>query len=112
MQTATEIVSNAHLQDTEWGKRIIEADKLGGFSHDDELDSSEWLTCACGKSLTDIQIDDESCAPVDSELQARGLRLWHRVREDDVPGAAKTLVEIEERAMLLHLQSLDDEAYD
>lgn len=43
-----------NIEETHWGKRILKALEMGNFTHADRLDSSKWITCACGKVDADI----------------------------------------------------------
>jgi len=129
MNTATEILSNANLEETHWGKRILTAElNSNKFTEKDRLDASGWTTCACGRAAHAVELsesalddlyqeleNDDDCddfvdfdqetmneiPPEDEELKQLGELFYSRVRLNDPRGAAETLVDIEGRAFLL-----------
>ena len=120
MSTATEIVTNANLQNSYWGEKIIAAEKRGHFTLKDKRESSSWVTCACGKTSY-IQEKEKPVghwdSPNDDLLFKYGedfgthvalASIDERYNKTNQPYmasamilAAKTLVKIEERACSL-----------
>ena len=99
----TEMLEDAGLQDTFWGKRIIEAAERGEFTKKDDYGSSSWVTCACGKCSTKIEKEDWSNEPKDFELNRLGRRfgIYASSYNGSAYKAAETLVAIERRAAAL-----------
>jgi hypothetical protein len=94
------------LAETYWGKIIITAEEEGGFTPTNRNESMSWVTCACGKITQDIpRVFDHdtntSDYPVDKKLQQLGNWFCSKVYNDEYLVAAKTLIEIEERAMIV-----------
>ena len=101
MKPANKILTDANLNNSYWGKRIISAEKRGYFIKNDRDASRVWVTCACGK-LEGIERDIEG-VPVDDKLRKLGLTFSVLIYDDNFVTAAITLVDIEKRA--LELQS-------
>jgi len=108
MNTATEILTQAHLHLMYWGKKIIAAEKRGHFTQSNIDEASQWTTCACGRMLPSIETED-GCRPADFKLQCLGEDFTNFVTYDAFEDAAETLVAIEERAMELLPERLERE---
>jgi len=122
MQTATEILTEAVLDKSYWGRKIIAAENRGGFTYSNVDQSENWVTCACGKndlikSMPDQRARHSDDPPNDSELRQLGTDFYHNVqngsidygyneeeRQDYIIRAAQTLVDIEDRANELVLK--------
>lgn len=112
MKTALEILTDARLHTSYWGKRIIKAEKRGRFTENDSEMVADWMTCACGKQDPRIpRLDFETCianrslgclgAPADSELREKGVIFYNHIKEHRFVDAARTLVKIEKRASIV-----------
>jgi hypothetical protein len=100
MKTAREVITDARLGNTHWGRRILRAERNGAFTEKDYDDSNQWTTCACGKQ--DQRLFDGG-SPWDSHLRQLGYQFTSHVQygrhiEDGIVWAAETLVYIEETA--------------
>ena len=101
----TSILTEAGLHDSVWGKRIIVAATpnatntcFEGFTYEDDTESGEWVTCACGRATPSIPRDRDD-RPLDSRLVSLGNLFHDMVLEDNMGSAARLLVGIEERAL-------------
>jgi len=111
MPTAREILTNAKLGNTHWGRRIIAAERRGAFTSKDNADSRSWQTCACGKQDPRIPRCDPSpgrpgdpsmrwdLCPTDSQLAQMGSDFFDAVSFRDFQKAAKLVVGIEARSV-------------
>ena len=106
MKTSKEVLSKAHLDDTVWGKAIIEAEaryeedaRSEGFTVDDCTRAGDWTTCACGN--VDPELIRDGGAPYDYDLEALGVLFSDFVESDEFVAAAHTLIRIEDRAAAL-----------
>lgn len=102
---AENFLKKVKLENTEWGKRIIDAEYNGYFSEEDKRLASGWTTCACGRIQHDIARRCEGApgsfnynAPLDSELRALGFNFMYYVDWNYILEAAKCLYKIEIRA--------------
>lgn len=115
--TATEILTQAGLQKTVWGKRILAAEKRGKFTPEESALAKNWQTCACGEQDPRIPRQTEESpgsirwdmCPVDDRLSKLGSQFDQNVRHgqyapEGIPQAAKTLVRIESRSAGILLQ--------
>lgn len=107
--TAQEILTEANLQDTHWGKVIIEAEAGHGFSVKEQRDAGNWCTCACGRTTCDIPRHvsppgEGDTWPLDKTLYALGMDFYDFVCSNAYEDSAKTLVEIEKRAQIVATQ--------
>ena len=105
-----EILEDAGLHDSVWGKRILKACEEGTFSGQDKELAGSWVTCACGEVTAGIPrgkdrysstytLSDEM-VPQDAKLERLGLTFFYAVSEGHhCTTAAKLLVEIEARAI-------------
>ena len=105
------LLTKHNLQDTVWGKRIIQATKptwveeeerhMKGFTFQDVLNAETWVTCACGEVTVDIPRGNKSNKdiPQDEGLVRLGDTFATAVRRENRLLAAKTLIKIEERAL-------------
>jgi len=103
MSTAKQILTDAGLQDSHWGKRIIKAEERGYFYVIDTREAQKWQTCACGKQdpripRRDSKYEGRVGAPVDAELLDLGLDFFGAVDSQLFMQSAEVLVEIEKRA--------------
>ena len=109
----TKILTEAGLQDSVWGKRIIQATKgtwddtkarfVRGFTLHDVLEAGSWVTCACGEITAGIPRGDgvNALIPQDEVLVRLGNQFSTDVGNDTRIFAAKTLVAIEKRATVV-----------
>ena len=104
MSDTKQILTKAGLQDSHWGKIILEAENRGNFTEDDADKAQEWVTCACGKVNSDIERHIDGI-PVDITLGDLGEDFAKIVGMNMVEyrykRAANTLVEIEQRALVV-----------
>lgn len=97
MKTAKEILTQANLQHSHWGERIIAAEDRGYFSAEDVDKAMDWITCACG--MSDPRIPKDECgAPEDILLDKYGNYFSGWVEDGHFANAATYLVLIEKRA--------------
>ena len=96
------LLTENKLEETFWGKAILDADEQhhGHFSAEEKDMASEWPTCACGKATSDIPRNPTG-VPVDTTLETLGYDFADAVGEGDTEEAAITLVDIEKRAMIV-----------
>jgi len=111
MNTATEILTNAELDDKYWGKKIIAAEKRGHFTDSNKKESMSWVTCACGKTSALFEVHDgydgfDKGEPLDEDMHRLGCYFHEEVRDNNILEAAKVLVRIEGRAGELHADAL------
>ena len=97
MGKAEEVLAKAKLKSSYWGRKIIQAERDGGFSDDSVEQSDSWVTCACGR-LDDGIPRNYFESPIDKNLEELGFLFSKHVYRNNYLGAAKTLVKIEERA--------------
>jgi len=94
---AKELLVERKLDKSYWGKKIIAAEKRGGFTDSNVREAENWVTCACGKALP-----KEHCTangtPLDYEMNRLGKLFESHVRFDLFLRAAHILCGIEERA--------------
>jgi len=95
--TAKELLTEANLHATHWGRRIITAEELQGTTPADISDSGEWTTCACGKQNPRIPRTKLGC-PIDKYLEELGTAFYEHVCAHRFLEAAETLIAIEQRA--------------
>jgi hypothetical protein len=95
--TAKQLLTEANLHATHWGKRIITAEEFHGTTPSDLSDSGEWTTCACGKQDPRIP-RTKSGAPIDEYLEELGVAFYQNVCAHRFLEAAETLIAIERRA--------------
>lgn len=98
MKTAKSLLTEAGLENTFWGQRIIEAESSEGFTNGDKAAAKSWITCACGKLDDHIPRDPEG-VPRDRWLAHMGVTFNTFVRDNRYLGAAKKLIDIEKRAI-------------
>lgn len=103
---AKEFLENKGYDETHWGKRIIAAETQGEYTQDDVDESGDWMSCACGKLDTYIEIGRSgTSAPMDDNLYDLGCNFSDAVMNDDFDinflHAAELLVAIEERSIEL-----------
>lgn len=96
--SAQEILAAAGLAESQWGERIIAAERTGeGFDGADRCLALGWTTCACGELDPRIPRAEDG-SPVDEELMILGILFFDGVRFDRPITAARALVAIERRA--------------
>lgn len=95
------ILTEMNLQDTHWGRRIIQAEERGEFSDKDIELAESWVTCACGKTSHDIPRRDGLASPVDDKLREYGEQFEIDLEDNDFTQAALTLIDIEQRAAIV-----------
>jgi len=102
---ASEILNNANLGNTEWGKRIITAELASEFTPDDIYLATQWTTCACGTADKRIprykNEDGDFVKPHDDQLQTLGYLFNREVNYNNFIGAAGTLIAIEVRSSII-----------
>jgi len=98
MSKTKRILTDAGLEDTYWGKAIIQAQEDGAFTPELSEESGNWTTCACGKQSDMIPRQPDGGAPVDSILLKLGVLFCDFVGDNAFTRSAETLVKIEERA--------------
>jgi hypothetical protein len=98
MNEAKQLLVEAGLDNSHWGKRIIIAGDRGWFTDDENEMAGSWVTCACGK--LDDGIDRQRCGePADDRLGRLGFRFNEYVDHDYYLAAAQCLIDIEHRAI-------------
>ena len=96
---AKELLINAKLDATYWGKKIIAAEKRGHATDLELRMSRSWTTCACGKQDPRIpRMCSSFAAPEDMELFHLGSRFPDLLLHRCWWSAAETLIAIERRA--------------
>jgi hypothetical protein len=98
MNKAKGLLVEAGLDKSHWGKRIIIAEELGGFTEEDCVKAAAWPTCACGRVDGGISRAPHG-EPRDSRLSVLGGIFPIRVIGDRFREAAKCLIDIEHRAI-------------
>ncbi len=99
---AEQRLTEHNLHNSHWGKRIIKAERVGGFTFADKLDAHNWTTCACGKQdpriprHTDIRVKNML---IDNTLTNLGVRFYADVKEGKYLESANTLIGIEQRSI-------------
>ena len=79
---AKQLLEEAGLSETPWGKVIIQAEE-GGFTGKQQIIASQWTTCACGKQDPRIPRDDKG-TPVDAYLARLGISFSRHVDCDQM----------------------------
>lgn len=108
MKAANECLRKARLATTEWGKRIIKAEKAGSFDELDEEQAACWPDCPTGKLDGDIaRFTAEQdwllyYAPIDDKLRDLGQKFFYEVKGHLFVAAATTLIAIYNRAEVLN----------
>jgi hypothetical protein len=95
---AKRYLESAKLDKTFWGKKIIAAEKRGGFTLSNSSRAATWVTCACGKITQDIPRNRRS-RPLDAELIRLGNLFSTDVDTNDFLSTAYLLARIEKRAI-------------
>ena len=90
------ILSENTLLDTEWGIRILEAQRGAGFTTKAKAEAATWVL-----SSWQYEVPDK---PIDPELGVLGARFYEEVRDEQPLKAAKTLVEIKARESVVVVQ--------
>lgn len=111
MKTAHQKLVEAKLSRTFWGKRIVKAEKEGGFTANDRREAIQWTTCACGKQDPRVPRIKESADYThprkwvsEGEPEDYWLSRWggafhdDAVKENDYSLASDLLIKIERRA--------------
>ena len=100
--SASNIIKEAALENTYWGKKIILAEESGTkFSRDDINEAANWDSCAVGTLAIKIERTNFSSAPTDRELYDLGYTFAAYVNEQNLLFAARTLVDIYNRAKIV-----------
>jgi hypothetical protein len=102
--TAEQVLVEAGLEKTFWGRIIIDAENNDEFDEADVNNAGDWTTCACGQQ--DSRLHRTGGIPLDSYLQDYGYKFNYAVNHNNFVLAAETLVDIEDRAAEL-LSRLD-----
>lgn len=99
-----EILKEANLQDSYWGKLLLNAELLG-VTEDLTKQAGNWPTCACGRLTYDIPRKEGKNGaigcPLDETLYRLGMHFYDSLCYGSVGQTAKTLVEIEKRAQIV-----------
>ena len=100
---AKQILTEANLHKSYWGKIIIAAEKRERFTDVSKRQSQDWTVCACGeldkkipRRYTSAYV--EANAPIDRQLFSLGVTFMTAVENDKFTLAAKRLTRIENRA--------------
>lgn len=105
MTTAQEIIKNARLGNTHWGRRILNAARRGSFNETDQRLADRWTTCACGRTDARLLNENDGQEPWDSTLRSAGYDFGATVKvrsnSYSIRDAAYLLVKIEDRARQL-----------
>ena len=94
--SAAQILMDAGLEYSHWGRRIRLAEGRGGFNGLDQLDAAQWPTCACGE--LDESLIGPGGAPIDDKLVRLGARVLVAVNDDKFEMATVYLIEIMTRS--------------
>lgn len=94
--TAKSLLVEAGLDETLWGKRIIQIEETGIAPFEWQCDANGWQTCACGWQDKRIPRDEDGC-PLDGLLKWDG-RNFPIYLLTDIVEAARCLIRIEKRA--------------
>lgn len=98
---ARALLEDNGLQDSVWGQRIIASEEGTGPLLDHWRDQArDWQTCACGQQSPLIPRDPVG-APYDEPLMLSGQKFFANVCSNKPLLAACTLVDIENRAILI-----------
>lgn len=110
-KTAKELLTDAKLDHTYWGKKIIAIEARGNSTREDIRLATGWQTCACGKQDSRIPREQgEEKAPLDNRLYELGIQFCGAVDSNDPVAAANTLIKIELRAAKVLAKVLAKEA--
>jgi hypothetical protein len=107
---AKDYLESCAFDKTYWGKKIIAAEQRGYFYDIEGMMSNNWVTCACGKVSTNVPRHAEGTRPQDKSLFLLGCKFGDWVRQNDFLSAAKVLVRIENRAVVVaraHLNGME-----
>lgn len=96
MNVAKELLIQAGLHESVWGKRIITAEQDNGFNDRDRILTCSWLTCACGEHAKEVELNPNG-GPRDWDLRRLGLDFMGHIRRNRYKDAVKTLTAVEER---------------
>lgn len=96
---AKQLLEEAKLDKTYWGKKIIEAEARGHFTETMRLRAEHWQTCACGRQ--DKRLHRSDGVPRDSLMAEFGYYFSNQVDQDNFICVAETLCAIERRAAKL-----------
>jgi hypothetical protein len=103
--SAKEILEEANLQDTFWGRIIVKAELRGvGFAPHWVALAGSWTTCACGKVTANIP-RDRIGSPRDYVLNQLGISFYSAICYNNYYEAASNLVAIEKRALIVAAQN-------
>lgn len=94
--TAKSLLVEAGLDETLWGKRIIQIERTGELPFEWRDESESWQTCACGRQDERIPRGWRD-APLDEQLRRDGGWFPYYLLTDIVE-AARCLIRIEKRA--------------
>ena len=97
MKTTEQILRDARLLSTFWGRRIMAARKRNRFTEKDKKHAAFWQTCACGRLTQNIPRNFNG-RPYDRDLFKLGCDFCDHVTASRTKQAALTLVDIEKRA--------------
>jgi hypothetical protein len=105
MKKTKEILIDAGVKDTYWGRAILSAEKVGHFTPANKNKAGNWVSCACGKTTQDIPRDHKGGnMPLDSRLSQLGMDFYVCVNTDKIVSSAKTIALIERRAIEVALK--------
>jgi hypothetical protein len=95
--TAVQILTNANLHNTQWGKRIIEADENGGFSYEAN-DLANWYITDVNGSIEDwIELVNDDGEPADAVMYILTDHLVDCIFAKNYTGAANALIAVSTR---------------
>lgn len=99
---ARDVLVENGLFATHWGSIIDKAERRGEeFTKEEKEQADGWTTCACGRLKEDGIDRDEYGAPIDPELMQLGLVFNDNIKSGLPFLAAKTLLNIQNRAVEL-----------
>jgi len=94
--TAKSLLVAAGLDETLWGKRIIQIERTGIVPIEWGEEARDWQTCACGRQDERIPRYEDG-EPLDEQLSASGA--WFPLYlQSNIVEAARCLIRIEKRA--------------
>lgn len=101
--TNEEKLKQAGLNESYWGKIILEAEKRGSFSLEENNESADFKYCACGKAgIPEYARRTGSMAPLDATLYGWGLEFVDAICVDKFTKATNVLIKIEKRVRRLY----------
>jgi hypothetical protein len=95
--TAVQLLIVAELQDTIWGKRIVDAEKRAHFNEADMHEANNnWVSEADDNTHSNVTLNEVG-RPEDKVLRDAGSDVTICMYWDDYTGAAEHLIKMQER---------------